>query len=236
MYPHSMRSSLTRVLGRLGWLRTHVHGLAAKVPVQDLLKGATGKPCRPLPSSATSRPKYLESAASSAAAVMSVDTSDSGGSSGVVRRFCGEPSRTLQRLQAELRGSVGKAIEDFGMIVAGDRVMVASRAERNRTRLLDILLSLSGSAPASFELIAFNLIKATRLPGGGAAEYLQSLGVLPHYRAGHLQRVNVSSPRAARCAVVSRLRRGALYRFAAENGITKIALGHHRDDIVERCS
>jgi tRNA 2-thiocytidine biosynthesis protein TtcA len=139
------------------------------------------------------------------------------------------------KLAKRLRRQVGAAIAEFGMIEAGDRVMVCLSGGKDSHGLLDVLLRLREKAPVPFELIAVNLDqKQPGFPARVLPEYLAGRGVAFRVVEQDTYSVvkRVVPEGSTMCALCSRLRRGVLYRVAGELGATKIALGHHRDDIL----
>ncbi|MCH9669905.1 MAG: tRNA 2-thiocytidine(32) synthetase TtcA [Gammaproteobacteria bacterium] len=145
-------------------------------------------------------------------------------------------SGNAKRLSARLRGQVGKAIEKYAMIEEGDRVMVCLSGGKDSYTMLDMLMSLQASAPIHFELLAVNLDqKQPDFPEHVLPSYLRSLGVdfdiIEQDTYSIVKRVVPTGK--TMCGLCSRLRRGSLYTYAKRHGVTKIALGHHREDIVE---
>jgi len=140
------------------------------------------------------------------------------------------------KLVKRLRRLVGRAVMDYQMIEEGDRVMVCLSGGKDSYAMLDLLRSLQRSAPIRFELIAVNLDqKQPGFPAHVLPQYLENLGVEWHVIEKDTYSVvkRLVPEGKTTCGLCSRLRRGTLYEFARDHGMTKMALGHHLDDIVE---
>lgn len=142
----------------------------------------------------------------------------------------------FNKLQKRLRREVGQAIEAFNLIEAGDRVMVCLSGGKDSFTMLDILMSLQKSAPVQFDLVAVNMDqKQPGFPEHILPAYLDKLGIEYHIIEKDTYSVvkSVIPEGKTTCGLCSRLRRGTLYGFADQIGANKIALGHHRDDMIE---
>lgn len=142
----------------------------------------------------------------------------------------------FNKLQKRLRRQVGSAITDYNMIEEGDKVMVCLSGGKDSYTMLDILLGMQKTAPIHFDLVAVNMDqKQPGFPEHVLPQYLTELGVPFHIIEKDTYSIvkELIPEGKTTCGLCSRLRRGTLYGFAQEIGATKIALGHHRDDIIE---
>lgn len=154
----------------------------------------------------------------------------------VTYRQANKTAFEANKLAKWLRRATGQAIADFNMIEAGDKVMVCLSGGKDSFALLDILLYLKEHAPIRFDVVAVNLDqKQPGFPAQVLPEYLGGLGIPFHIEEQDTYAIvkRLIPEGKTTCSLCSRLRRGILYRVAGELGATKIALGHHRDDILE---
>ncbi len=181
-------------------------------------------------------PESGDTASGQAATMAAVFRAVAGGNVVAVSELSKKEKTEYNKLQKRLRRLVGEAIQHYNMIEPGDRVMVCLSGGKDSYAMLDVLMSLQKSAPIRFDLVAVNLDqKQPGFPEEVLPAYLDKLGIEYHILEKDTYSIvkSVIPEGKTTCGLCSRLRRGTLYGFAEQIGATKIALGHHRDDIIE---